>query len=95
MFVLSHVDHHCGIVSYGQKNIRNARCLAIHATPPAEQKKRTMIVLVRMRSARGKSLIWPLGDSPPVLSDPTAGPLNNNAYDAGSVSETHINTCIS
>ena len=76
MFVLSHVDHHCGIVSYGQKNIRNVKCLAIHATPPAEEKKRTMIVLVRMRSARGKIPDLALRDSPPVLSDPTAGPLN-------------------
>ena len=48
VFVFPHVDHYCGIVSYRRdgKHVRNAKVSVVVTLPPAEEKKRTMIVSV-------------------------------------------------
>ena len=46
MFVFPHVDHYRGIMDY-EEHIRNAKISIVGTTPPAEEKKRTMIVLIR------------------------------------------------
>ena len=48
VFIFPHVDHHCRIVSYGGGYIRNAKASIVGIMPPAEEKKMTMIALVRV-----------------------------------------------